>query len=238
MPPVAPLDPTFALEGPLESAEFPPTLSARVVTPGDSPRLHGYDVESDLARHYDSTDLLYLSLTGDLPRPEASAALRVALAFFAPVSLAHASVHAATLARLCGGTMSATLGVAAIGLAEQARVLLDEHVELLAWLDAPEGEPPAAFRATTDADRASARRLRLALAETGLELPELGTVLTRNAALLCVLYRAGLRQRKQMEAAIVNARLPVAFAEAATKKAADFTHYPMKLPNYLYRETP
>jgi hypothetical protein len=238
MPPVAPLDPTFALAGPLESADFPNTLSARVVTPGDSPRLHGYDVETDLARHYDSTDLLCLSLTGDLPAPEASAALRVALAFFAPVSIAHASVHAATLARLCGGTMSATIGVAAIGLAEQARRLLDEHVELLEWLDAPAGEPPAAFRATTGADRASGNRLTSAIAETGLAVPELQATLTRNAALLCVLYRAGLKQRKQMEAAIVHARLPVAFAEAATKKAADFTHYPMKLPNYRYQETP
>lgn len=235
---VAPLDPAFALDGPLESATFADKLSARVVTPGDSPRVHGYEVETDLARHYDATELLFLSLTGDLPAPQAASALRVALAFLAPVSIAHASVHAATIARLCGGTTSATLGVAAIGLAEQARVLLDEHAEWLAWLEAPAGEPPAALRSNTAAEQASVEHLQTAVAESGLAVPELELGLTRDASLLAVLYRAGLKQRKQMEAAIVTARLPVAFAEAATKKVADFTRYPMKLPNYRYVEAP
>ena len=238
MPKVAPLDPSFELEGPLESATFPETLSARVVTPGDAPRLHGYDVEADLARHYDPTDVLYLSLTGELPAPEVSAALRVALTFLAPVSIAHASVHAATLARLCGTTTSSTLGVAAIGLAEQARVLLDEHAELFVWLDSPDQALPARYRAKSEADRASSERLQVAVAASGLAVPELDQGPSRDAALVCVLYRCGLRQRKQMEAAIVTARLPTAFAEAATKKVVAFAHYPINLPDYRYVETP
>ncbi len=238
MPPVAPLDPTFALEGPLESATFPETLSARVVTPGDSPRLHGYDVEADLARHYDPTDVLFLSLTGELPGPEVSAALRAALTFLAPVSIAHASVHAASLARLCGTTTSSTIGVAAIGLAEQARVLLDEHAELLSWLETRDGPLPERYRARGDDDRASTERLRLAIADTGLQVAELAEDLSRDAALLTVLYRCGLRQRKHLEAAIVSARLPTAFAEAASKKTVAFAHYPINLPRYRYVETP
>jgi len=73
----APLDPQFALEGPLEKHSFPETLTARVVTPGAHPRLHGYDVEADLACHYDPTDILSLALTGELPSVNAAAALRV-----------------------------------------------------------------------------------------------------------------------------------------------------------------
>src|SRR5687767_11162001 len=139
------LDPSFDLQGPLDVASFPETLSARVVTPGPRPRLHGYDVEGDLALHYSPADLLALALTGELPSPEASAAFAVALNFLAPVSVAHASVHAATIAGLCGSTTGSTIGVAAIGLAEQARVLLDEHQELLAWLTAPTEPLPARF---------------------------------------------------------------------------------------------
>lgn len=238
MPPVAPLDPTFELEGPLESAKFPDTLTARVVTPGDAPRLHGYDVEADLARHYDPTEVLFLSLTGELPEPPVAAALRVALTFLAPVSIAHASVHAAALARLCGTTTSSTLGVAAIGLAEQARVLVDEHAELFAWLAAPEGPPPARYINSGAADRNSTERLRAQVAESGLAVPALSMNLTRNAALLSVLFRCGLSRREQLQAAIVSARLPSAFAEAFTETVVDFAHYPINLPHYRYRETP
>jgi hypothetical protein len=232
------LDPSFELEGPLESATFPETLSARVVTPGDAPRIHGYDVEADLARHYDPTDVLFLSLTGELPAPEVSAALRVALTFFAPVSIAHASVHAAALARLCGTTTSSTLGITAIGLAEQARVLLDDHADLLGWLETREGPLPQRHLALDDSSRASPERLNAAIKASGFSVPELELGLTRDASLLTVLYRCGLRLRKQLETAIVSARFATAFAEAASKKVAAFAHYPINLPEFRYVETP
>lgn len=234
---VASLDPSFDLEGPLDVAPFPDTLSARVVTPGPRPRLHGYDVEGDLAPHYDATDLLLLSLTGELPTPEISAAARVALAFVAPVSVAHASVHASALARLCGTATVSTVGVAAIALAEQARVLLDEHAELFTWLTAKDGDLPQRFRASDPADRASTERLRAALAQTGLAVPELGAWPTRNAALLIVLHRCGFKERAQLETAIVTARLPSTLAEAMAVKVTDFDHYPANLPRYLYRDS-
>jgi len=69
--------------GPLEEASFPEQLSARVVTPGANPRLHGYDVEGDLARHYQPSDLLFLLLIGELPAAPVSRAFSVALMFLA-----------------------------------------------------------------------------------------------------------------------------------------------------------
>jgi hypothetical protein len=231
------LDPSFDLEGPLDVAPFPDTLSARVVTPGPRPRLHGYDVEGDLARHYDATDLLVLSLTGELPTPEASRAVRVALAFFAPLSVAHASVHAATLARVCGTASHSTIGVAAIALGEQVRVLLDEHAELLKWLAAKTGPLPEAYRATDPAERDSVTRLCEALVAAGFAVPELDSAPRRNAALICVLVRCGLKERSQLEAAIVTARLPSAVAEAMSVKVAGFDQYPTNLPRYSYRDS-
>lgn len=249
---VAPLDPTFALtlsrpapsstealrRGPLDDATFPETLTARVVTPGPRPRLHGYDVEADLALHYGPTDLLCLSLTGELPSPATARALEVALVFAAPLSIAHASVHAAALARLCGTATASLVGVAAIGLAEQVREQLDGHAELLAWLAAPAGALPERFRATDPGEHASVERLRTALAETGLHVPLLDERPTRDAALFAVLFACGLRQRAELEAALVSARLPSAVAEALAERVAGFDGYPTNLPRYAYRETP
>ena len=235
---VAPLDPSFYLQGPLDVAQFPTTLNAAVVTPGPAPRLRGYDVESDLARHYNPLDMAVLSLTGELPTPENSAALAIAVSFLAPLSIAHASVHAAALARVCGTTTGSTLGVAAIGLAEQARLMLDEHVDLLAWLAAPAGPLPERYRATQAADRASTGRLRDALATTGVSIPGLDQSPTRTAALLMVLVTCGMKERSQLEALIVTARLPSAFAEAMSVKVADFDHYPTNMPRYRYSDAP
>ncbi|HEX6764634.1 MAG TPA: hypothetical protein VF103_04130, partial [Polyangiaceae bacterium] len=58
---------TSQRSGPLEKAPFPAQLTARVMTPGKNPRLHGYDVEGDLAAHYTTSELVLLSLTGELP---------------------------------------------------------------------------------------------------------------------------------------------------------------------------
>lgn len=234
----APLDPQFALEGPLETHSFPERLTARVVTPGSHPRLHGYDVEADLACHYDPTDILFLALTGELPTASASAALRVALTFLAPMSIAHASVHAASLARLCGTASASVIGVAAIGLSEQARLSLDEHADLFVWLKAGSGELPAGFRAREASDQETCRRLRGALEPTGLEVPALAQNPTRDAALLCVLFACGLVRREQLEAAVVTARLPSAVAEAMTEKVTNFGRYPINLPRYQYEELP
>lgn len=226
------------LEGPLDAASFPDTLSARVVTPGPRPRLHGYDVEADLARHYTPTDILFLTLTGELPAPDVSAALGIAFAFLAPVSVAHASVHAAVLARTCGTTSSSTIGVAAIALAEQARVLLDDHAAWLAWLADPSAPFPELYRAADANDAGATERLRDVLASFGFHAAWLAEKPTRSAAVLGVLHACGLTERAELEAAVVTARLPTAVAEAMAVKVADFNQYPTNLPRYTYQELP
>jgi hypothetical protein len=222
--------------GPLEEASFPDQLSARVVTPGANPRLHGYEVEGDLAVHYTSAELTLLSLTGELPSEQALAMFEVASAFLAPVSVAHASTHAAVLARLCGATTSTTLGTAAIGLAEQARALLDQHEDLLRWLRNPTDELPEPFRAKGPEDAASVDRLRTLLSKRGLTLPLLELRPTRTAALLMLLHVAGLRRRERIEVAIVLSRMPSVMAEALAERPTNFGNYPMNLPRFAYEE--
>lgn len=222
--------------GPVEVTKWPRQLRARVTTPGPAPLLHGYDVEGDLARHYGLTELFITALLGEPPAPETTRAVEIALSFFAPLSVAHASTHSAVLARLCGATTSATISVSAVALAEQARVLLDHHVAWLAWLASPNAELPEPYRATSPTDTASVERLRALIEPTGLKVPWLDLGPTRDAALLGVLYQSGFTQRERIETLLVVARLPVVLAEAFAEQPANFVHYPTDLPAYRYED--
>lgn len=225
------------LSGPLEAAQFPDKLSARVVTPGPRPRVHGYDVESDLARHYAATDLVLLSLTGELPSETVRAAFEIAWLFLAPVSVAHSGPHASVLARLCGATPSSIIGVAAIGLAEQARALLAEHAELLRRLRSEAPVLSERYQSRETEERAAVERLRLALGSSGLSVPALEQYPTRDAALLSVLFACGLRRTEQLQAVVVLARLPCALTEGFAERPTNFAKYPINLPAYAYEES-
>jgi hypothetical protein len=225
------------LAGPLENNGFPEQLTARVVTPGERPRIHGYDVQGDLALHYGPHDVLYLSLTGELPEPVVSAAFGVVLTFVAPLSVAHAPTHGAVLSHLCGATSTATVGVAAIGLAEQARSMVLEHQELFAWLAERKVGLPARFVAQTSSERALVERLRDALGSTGFRVPVLDSDPTPDAAPLAVMFALGLTRAEQLVTAIVTARLPVAVAEALAGTPVDFKHYPINLPRFRYEQS-
>jgi hypothetical protein len=221
--------------GPLEAGSFPDKLTARVVTPGSAPRLHGYDVESDLALHYGAIDLVLLSLTGELPAEPVRRAFEVAWLFLAPVSVAHVGPHASVLARLCGATPSATLGASAIGLAEQARALVTEHASLLRCLKA-DGALPERYQSSEPEHRDTVERLSCACHRAGLSVPALAQRPTRDAALLSVLFACGLKRPEQLQAVVVLARLPSALAEGFAERATNFGRYPINLPQFVYEE--
>ncbi|MFI5302192.1 MAG: hypothetical protein ACHREM_29225, partial [Polyangiales bacterium] len=63
-----------AREGPVESQPWPTQLDAHVVTPGARPRMHGYDVEGELARSGSLAEIGLLATTGELPSAAARAA--------------------------------------------------------------------------------------------------------------------------------------------------------------------
>lgn len=119
---------------PFSENPWPAKLTARVVSEGTDPRIHGYSVASDLARNYRFSDVVYLSLTGELPSDEQSRTFERALILLSPISIAEAPSHAASLARVCDGSNSAVIGTGAIALAEQARFVIAEHREFLAEL--------------------------------------------------------------------------------------------------------
>lgn len=219
------------MRGPIEDTVWPEHLTAHVTDPSGEPRLHGYAVESDLAVHYSFPELCLLALTGELPSERQARAFGVALSFLCAASVAEAPLHAARLSRVCGATSSGTIGVAAIGLAEQARHLLAEHADLLAWLGADTGPFPERHRATSAAEVESVERLRRALGEPVRGLDENPS---RSAALVCVLWAAGLTTGASLELAWTLARLPVTLAEARAVPPASLRDYPMNTPPFVY----
>jgi len=218
--------------GPLDDRPWPEDLAGRVATPGPAPRIHGYAVEDDLARHYRFLDSAYLCAVGELPSEGASRALDVVCQFLLPTPVSEGPAHAAVLARTCGADLSATLSVAAIALAEQTRACLEGHDAWLRWLSDPQGDPPAEFLSEAPQDRASVERLALALAPSGIHIAVLQQLPTRMASMLAVLHGCGLRTAEQLAPFIVMAKLPCVMAEAHATALASFLDYPIHLPAF------
>ncbi len=223
-------------DGPIEQYPWPDKLTARAIAPGADPRVYGYSVENDLARHYRFTDLVLLSLTGELPTDAQSAAFDVALQFLAPLSIAEAPTHAAVLARVCGARVSGINAVAAVALAERARAFAERHASLLDWLPTRAGDPPEPYLATTEADHAATQALQRALAVRGVSDAAPPESLNRAASLITVLYAAGLTQTAQIETALVLASLAPSVGEAMQHAVASFREYPMQLPRFEYED--
>jgi hypothetical protein len=212
--------------GPLDDATWPDQLTARVVTPGPAPRIHGYDVERDLARHYSWAETLLLTLTGALPSEKRARAFEIALQFLAPAPVNEAPTHATVVARVCNVFTTALVGTAAIALAEQA-----SHA-VSAAADAP--GPSKDARDEHD----SVERLRGALRHAGLSVPGIDGDLGRMPAILATLRFAGLGSQELQETAIVLARLPCALAEAFAMPTHGYRDYPVQLPEIRYQEEP
>jgi hypothetical protein len=224
--------------GPIDDGDWPDSLTAHVVEPGDELHVAGYAAESDLAVHYGFSEIVFLLATGELPDRPTARAFDLALSFLAPAMVTEASIHATCLARLCGATSTGTLGVAAVALGEQARFEIERHHDLFEWLERPEGSPPAEFRSDSENECASVARLSDALARVGFSLPVELTGLTRKAALFTLLHSAGLVRPDQMELAWTLARLPVAVAEARAVTPGTLRTYPMNTPSFRYEVKP
>lgn len=218
--------------GPVESVAWPEHLTARAV---DGPRLFGYDVQEDLARHYRFSDVFLLSLTGELPDDARSRAFEIALAFASTMSVGRAPIHATVLARLCGCRPGSVLSIATMSLGEDAEACTKELSELLAAVgkSASDVVLPESLRATSDEERQSVARLR-ALVNDLVVVPLLASDPSLDVALVAVLRACGLETPFSLVAALVVGRLPSAIAEARLTKPTDFRSYPMNVPRFIY----
>ncbi len=208
-------------KSPFDLATWPEQITAKVVQPGIAPTVYGYDIQNDLARHYRWTELLFLSLTGELPEESLMPALDIALIFLSSVTVAEAPGHAAVLAGFCGTTNSAAISIITITLAEQARNFIEQYKAL----------PKNAGSSSVDEGIV---QLKERLTEKKIHHLVLETRLGVLGAAISVLEQCGLSKPSQLEAAWVTTRLPVALAETWQQPAGNFIEYPTQLPNFEY----
>jgi predicted small lipoprotein YifL len=222
---------TDARKGPIESHPWPTELEAFAVDTSAAARLHGYDVESDLARHYRFSDVVYLGLVGELPDEARSRAFEIALTFLVPMSVAEGPIHAAALAGFFGSTPTGVLTAASATLSDYAADAIEASGAAMNGVALPE-----AFQATSEMERASIGRLR-ALLEGLIEVELLAGNPRRDVAILAVLRACGLKTPLQLAAAVTLARLPAAVAEAAPRSSGSFVQkYPLTTPPFVYEE--
>ncbi|HEY1956460.1 MAG TPA: hypothetical protein VGH28_12635 [Polyangiaceae bacterium] len=223
--------------GPIEDRDWPTHLRARIVEPGPAPRLHGFDVQNDLARHYRFGESVLIALTGEAPDEAAGRAFDVAMIFGSAISVLEAPAHAATLARVCGARTSGIQAVAATTLAERARKIYDDLEPAIPRLVVGSLNGMAARLAPrSEAERDAVGRLRRALGAFVARVPALGYDLGLDAALLAVLLACGVRTREQIECALCVAGLATTCAEAFAATPGDHRSYPLDLPKFVYEE--
>ncbi len=208
------------------------TLEASVYDPHDPVhRLRGYAVGADLARHYRWSDVTYLTIVGELPpTDEAARAFELALVHAYRLPISAAVVHAARTARhvsSADGNAESIVAVAGIGLAEHLRRLLDAHGSLLDWLQDREGDVPVEY---LDDARPMAELDELLPEGHALPHPQL----TFDAAIVSVLFDAGLRERHQLSAALAAALLPGVLAEAHAVSDPRLLASPLNVPYWVY----
>jgi hypothetical protein len=197
--------------------------------------IHGYDVQSDLVRHYSFAEIVLTALTGESPDASAGHAFSLALSFLAPVGAGTSAAHAAILGAVVGAPPPSVQAIAAVALSSEAAAIADRW---LPWLeDRARGGAAPPPEAGTAEDRAAIDRLRAALGRHAVHVPAIAhDNLTLAGALVAVLHASGLRTSWQVACAITLARLPVVCAEARCHGRAEMRDYPINVPAYVYRE--
>lgn len=200
-------------KGPIEAGTWEQRLPAYVASAGPPFRIRGYQPIADLGSNYDFAEYLTIVLGAPPPSKQWGVAINLALVALGTVTVADAPVHAATLSARFHAPARVALTVGVLGLTEQASALLDG----------------------TDSDQPSGDELWDALPpEVRREIPSRPTGQLDLA--LTVLRHAGLRSDAQLLAVLCIARLPVLAAEVDAAPPGDLKGYPMRLPDFEYRE--
>ncbi len=221
-------------KGPAYLLPCPDRLAARAVRPGPDPLLYGFDVERDLAPSFTFAEVVLLALTGREPDRARGRAFEASMTFLSAISVAEAPAHAAVLARICGAAPAPLVGTTAIAAAERAASVVAAHRDLIAWAQLGEGEPPAAYVSNAPEDERSRAALAAAIGDGAPAC--VAAPLSRTAALISVLVWCGLDSVERLVAALAVASLPASLAEGIEARPVSFNEYPLRLPEFEYRE--
>ncbi len=221
--------------GPVEDLKWAEKLQASVVTSGLRPKIHGYDVRGEMAGRASFSEVIFLSLTGELPNKTVLKTFDCAMCFLAPVSVAEAPVHAAVLSGLCGSGTGGITGVAAVTLAEKARWTVSHHMKLLSALSDRTSALPEQYISENSAEKNETALLVNAAESAGSSVPETFRELKPVSAAIAVLFQCcGIAEPRILETLITIASLPCTLAEGMAVKPGNFRTYPIELPRFSY----
>lgn len=221
--------------GPIERHQWPEELQACVWSGGSRPRVHGYDLQGDIAQHYGMAELTLTSLRGHAPSREEGSLFEAVMLFLAPALVSEPPAHAAVVARTCDSRWPAIMACGSAVLAEQAQALVEQHTDLLDWLKEPSRSFPDSARCTDDREREAVGRFAARARQSMLSVPTLDHDPTLLAALIAAAHRCGLHDSERLSALITIARLPGVLAEAL-RPPGKLRAYPMDTPHFVYRE--
>jgi hypothetical protein len=223
--------------GPIEHHRWPDKLQAWVWSAGPRPRVHGYDLQDDIARHFGFAELTLTSLRGHAPTPAEGSLFEAVMLFLAPAFVSESPAHAAVVARTCDSRWPAVMACGSAVLAEQAHAIVEQHAELLSWLEHPEQPFPGFARCRDDEEREAVARFAARVRQSSLSVPALDHAPTLLAAILAAAHRCGLEDVEHLSALVVIARLPAVLCEAL-RPPGNLRAYPIDTPHVTYRADP
>lgn len=218
----------------LDNAGGATALTARVVDVyEDRARIHGFDLDADLAPAIGPTGVLLTTWLGEPPNGSQLRTFAVALTMAAPFGAHEGPVHAALVARACGSDETAVLSTALVVLAQRCGADVEAHAPLIAWAtNEGRGEAPSCSHEDT-CDGAALEQLgqleRSPIVDALRASPP-----CRTGGALALAARAGLHDRAHLEAFLAMARLPTLVAEVVAAPRGDLSQIPLNLPAFRY----
>lgn len=216
-------------DGPIEDNDWPRQLPSRVSAP-QSGRLHGFDVVSDLARHYSFAEIGFIALRGEAPSEQEGRLFELALSLLSATPVSEPPAHVASLSRTCGTAPTSAIATGVVVLAEQVRWQIEQWAPLLAWVQDPQGDPPAAaIESSGDVQRMLVATLP----------PDAGSLarchpFTTEAAGLALLHELGMAEETRLAATLIFARTPRICAEVVAARPGALREYPIATPDFAY----
>jgi hypothetical protein len=225
-------------KGPFEEGTWSERLTALCVERSPHYRLHGYEIEQDLARHYGIAEVMLLALAGEAPSLACGKAFEAALLFACPCPVDEAPTHGARLARSFGAPVTSAVAAGMLLGLEAAQAEVHHHRELLCWLsDGRRGTLPECARATHERDAASVEELTRCIGEAHGDLAP-PPMASRMAAVIAVMWACGLRSEDQLAIALWWAKAVSIAAETVAASRGGLVKFPVLLPNFRYEAPP
>lgn len=199
------------------------TLLPAYVMNDDESCVHGYSIDSDLSKGKSVSDLIYLSLIGELPTERQRAAFDVGYMFLAFQSPGDASIHGASLSKRMGAPSLSVINTLLLSLSDQACAWSKRHI------DVDENRFCDHFQTEQSCERTAFLVERLKSRGVINFLDERVSRLEIDSALFHLFYAIGFRESFHFETIFLHAKSTPAIAEAMAAPLGN-RDYPFQLP--------